>query len=270
MGFKDFLFAKQAVAETGSKVKLSPPTSPERPWGEIEAREILPPPFPSSNPHYSLIYPASDDPAKPSRRLLELGLAAAQRAFDADLGDVLERASKTGNDWMSIWPGEHYKLLFGIIEVLKPKVVVEIGTFLGLSALTMKSALPADGKIFTFDIMPWHEFGNTILKEQDFDGQLVQLIDDISEPDIFDKHADLLKRADFVFIDAAKDSIQEDRFITNFSKLVFETKPIFMFDDIRLWNMLKTWRMLDRAKLDLSSFGHWSGTGLVDWTTQIS
>jgi hypothetical protein len=42
-----------------------------------------------------------------------------------------------------------------------------------------------------------------------------------------------------------------------------------MFDDIRLWNMLRTWRTINRPKLDLTSFGHWSGTGLVDWTGTI-
>lgn len=46
----------------------------------------------------------------------------------------------------------------------------------------------------------------------------------------------------------------------------FKTAPIVMFDDIRLWNMLAIWWRLDRPKLDLTSFWHWSGTGLVDWT----
>ncbi len=38
-----------------------------------------------------------------------------------------------------------------------------------------------------------------------------------------------------------------------------------MFDDIRVWNMLEIWRGIRRPKLDLTSFGHWSGTGLVDY-----
>ena len=41
-----------------------------------------------------------------------------------------------------------------------------------------------------------------------------------------------------------------------------------MFDDIRLLNMIEQWRALPRPKLDLTSFGHWSGTGLVDWNAR--
>jgi hypothetical protein len=39
-----------------------------------------------------------------------------------------------------------------------------------------------------------------------------------------------------------------------------------VFDDIRIWNMLRIWREIVRPKLDLTSFGHWTGTGIVDWT----
>jgi hypothetical protein len=41
-----------------------------------------------------------------------------------------------------------------------------------------------------------------------------------------------------------------------------------MFDDIHLWNTLGTWRRISRPKLGLTSFGHWSGTGLVDWNAR--
>jgi hypothetical protein len=37
-----------------------------------------------------------------------------------------------------------------------------------------------------------------------------------------------------------------------------------MFDDTRLWSMLRFWRQLPYPKMDLTSFGHWSGTGLVE------
>lgn len=48
--------------------------------------------------------------------------------------------------------------------------------------------------------------------------------------------------------------------------LVLPGQPILVFDDIRAWNMLAIWREIRMPKLDLTSFGHWSGTGLVDWT----
>ena len=38
---------------------------------------------------------------------------------------------------------------------------------------------------------------------------------------------------------------------------------LILLDDIRLWKMLKIWREISMPKLDLTSFGHWSGTGIV-------
>jgi predicted O-methyltransferase YrrM len=107
----------------------------------------------------------------------------------------------------------------------------------------------------------------TVLTDADFsDGRLVQVIDDLQKPEIVEKHRETLENADFIFIDAAKDGVMEQRFIDNLKPLRFKNAPIVMFDDIRVWNMLAIWRQLDRPKLDLTSFGHWSGTGLVDWT----
>jgi len=43
-------------------------------------------------------------------------------------------------------------------------------------------------------------------------------------------------------------------------------KPLLLvMDDIRFWNMLAIWQDIARPKLDLTSFSHWSGTGLVEW-----
>ena len=154
-----------------------------------------------------------------------------------------------------------------MIQVLQPKLVIEIGTAKGLSALTMKKFLPDDGKIVTFDIINWNNYpGGTSLNNNDFDdGRLIQFTDDLSHSTSFSKHIELLKEADFIFMDAAKDGSQEQRFIDNLKTIKFNNPPIVLFDDIRLWNMLKIWREITMPKLDITSFGHWSGTGIVDW-----
>ena len=66
-------------------------------------------------------------------------------------------------------------------------------------------------------------------------------------------------------MDAAKDGQMERQFLSLFDSLAFRNAPVAIFDDIRLWNMLDIWRGVRRPKLDLTSFGHWSGTGLVDY-----
>jgi predicted O-methyltransferase YrrM len=50
--------------------------------------------------------------------------------------------------------------------VCKPKIVIEIGTATGLSALAMKAAMPAGSRLFTFDIVPWDKIDETVLLPQ--------------------------------------------------------------------------------------------------------
>jgi predicted O-methyltransferase YrrM len=212
-----------------------------------------------------LFFVEPDAPSNPSPGLIEIALAAAQAALKIDLSDVGARIGN-GIDLVNIWPGEHYKLLAGLVSVLKPKLIVEIGTATGSSALTLKKFLPNDGRLVTFDITPWAGYPGTILADTDFaDGSLQQYVDDISQRDVFARHKPLLTEADLIFIDAAKDGVQEQLFLDNFETVAFRRAPILVFDDIRLWNMLRIWNDIRRSKIDLTSFGHWSGTGMVEW-----
>lgn len=47
-------------------------------------------------------------------------------------------------------------LLQMLVHALRPRLVVDVGTFSGYSALTMASALPADGRLVTCEIDPAH------------------------------------------------------------------------------------------------------------------
>jgi len=213
----------------------------------------------------SVIVPAEVWKSQPNDRLIDVSMQAISYARSVDHSDIAAKMEEYPH-WPTIWPGEHYKLLSGIIQTLQPKLVIEIGTATGYSSLAMKKFLPKESKIVTFDIVPWKQFPKCILRDEDFqDGRLEQIIADLSDEAVFSKYTSLLSNADFIFIDAAKDGIQEQLFINNFSKVPFRTQPIFMFDDIRLMNMVEIWNNLARPKLDLTSFGHWAGTGLVSW-----
>jgi predicted O-methyltransferase YrrM len=228
---------------------------------------VLPPPLVVRHSEYSLLLSADDEPVRPTERLLDVAMSAVQHARRVDVG-ALARRVPAGIRYAEVWPGEHYKLLAGLVKALGARRVVEIGTATGLSALTLLLELPADGRVTTFDVVPWERYvDGTVLEPADFtDGRLVQVLDDLQQPEVVERHRALLEEADFIFIDAAKDGVMEQRFIDNLKPLRFKNAPIVMFDDIRVWNMLAIWRRLDRPKLDLTSFGHWSGTGLVDWT----
>jgi predicted O-methyltransferase YrrM len=214
---------------------------------------------------YSMLYSADDEMSKPNDRLFDFAIESAKAARHINLDDIAGRSFP--ENYLDVNPGEHYKLLAGMVQVMKPSLVIEVGTAKGLSSLAMKKFLPPNGKIVTFDIIEWDKYpGGNFLKKEDFaDGSLIQYIDDLSQPNGFAKHVELLKKADLIFVDAAKDGSQEQRFIDNFKTIKFDHPPIVVFDDIRLWNMLKIWRELSLPKFDITSFGHWSGTGIVDW-----
>src|SRR6266576_4632422 len=96
-----------------------------------------------------------------NRKLMELALAACREAAQGvDFSDLAARPNC--KRWLTVWPGEHYKLLAGLVKVLRPAVAMEIGTAEGLSALAMKKYMPEGGKVVTFDIVPWDQIGDTM------------------------------------------------------------------------------------------------------------
>lgn len=223
---------------------------------------LLPSPIVARHVELSLLASLDDDPARPSQHLLDLSIAAIAAARGVSLDGRLS----AGGDYAALWPGEHYALLAGLVRTLEPRLVVEIGTGAGSSAIAMKPFLPPDGRIVTFDLVDWRSYPESRLEKGDFaDGRLVQEIDDLSDAAVARRHAALLGEAELVFVDAAKDGLTERRLLANLEEVGLRASPIVVFDDIRLWNMLAIWRHVRRPKLDLTSFGHWSGTGLVDW-----
>ncbi|MGD0904788.1 MAG: hypothetical protein ABR924_17770 [Terracidiphilus sp.] len=217
---------------------------------------------------YSMVYSEDDAVSGPSARLLEVAAKALMLARDIDLQDVCNRMRGRfpyPDSIVNLWPGEHYRLLAALVQLLRPRLVIEIGTAEGLSALALLKYLPAGGQVVTFDIVPWRDYPRICLQESDFSsGQLCQITDDLGNSQLFDKHRAMLKRADLIFVDAAKDGVLEPKLVAQLGSLDFETQPLVVFDDIKQWNMLALWRELKWPKMDLTSLGHWCGTGLCE------
>jgi predicted O-methyltransferase YrrM len=215
----------------------------------------------------TMMYVPQADSSQPNAFLLDLALRAIEQARDISLAEISARRKPNATDFPDLWPGEHYRLLAALVLVLRPLTVVEIGTYHGLSALALMKFLPELGREFTFDIRPWSAFSDTCLRKEDFlDGRLVQILGNLRDDVVFDAHHELLAKADLIFLDAPKDGIFERRFLGNLAKLGDAKPKTLVFDDIKTWKMLAIWREITLPKLDLTSFGHWTGTGLVHWT----
>jgi predicted O-methyltransferase YrrM len=225
----------------------------------------LPMPFDSRHQVYSTIACVDDDPHRPSQRLIDVSLKAIAAAPNIDLSWVSKRMP-VGPYWPDIWPGEHYKLLAGLVVVQKPKRVIEIGTLAGWSALSMKGSLPQGSELVTIDIVPWTGIKDTALRQGDFeDGKLRQVLGDLSDPAFFDSFKETLSSCDLLFVDGPKNYVFEQTLLQFLSKIKLPDNALVVFDDIRQWSMLRIWRDIPRPKIDVTSFGHWTGTGIIDW-----
>src|SRR6478736_9685758 len=108
-------------------------------------------PVSAAHQEYSMVYSQHDNPGKPTDELIDLTIAAIVCARKKDLSFLKARAEWTYPD-PTEFPGEHYRLLAALISVIKPQVIIEIGTERGISSISMKSALLPGAKIHTFDI----------------------------------------------------------------------------------------------------------------------
>ncbi len=227
---------------------------------------FLPPPFKARHFKRTFVSSPDDEQSRPSRSLIECALDIVRQTLEVEIEDVCQRRPPAG--WSpSLWPGEHYRLLAGLVAYLKPTTIIEVGTETGLSAICMKKYLPPDGHLVTFDLIPWKEFSNTCLMDEDFtDGRLKQELADLANPVTFKTYVPLLAKADFIFLDGPKDGHFEPALAALLDTVPFTKPPLVLFDDIRDRNMLRFWRELKHSKLDISSFGHWTGTGLVAWS----
>jgi len=222
--------------------------------------------LPDARLHLSTYLLSMDDEThSPTQNLIDLSLLVAHKASKLDLQQVARCFPDSMARLINVWPGEHYKLLAGLIDTLKPETVIEIGTTDGASTLSMKSQLSVTGKITTYDPAPWNEYPGTGLSNADFDRQLQQKITDLTDPAQANAERALIEQADIIYVDSQNDVQMANELCQLFDSLSFDKTPIIIFNEIRTLPMLKTWRNIQHAKLDMTSFGHWTGTGLVEW-----
>jgi hypothetical protein len=140
-----------------------------------------------------------------------------------------------------------------------------------MSTVALLECLRPSAKIYTVDIDSWESKPRPWLVADDFgSGRVTQVVSNMKAADLFVRHLDSIAEAELLFVDGPKDGSTEAAFLDLLATVPFRRNPIIVFDDIRLMNMVFVWRSIQRPKMDLTSFGHWSGTGLVDWCSPAS
>jgi len=193
-------------------------------------------------------------------------LGYIQEANSIDLSEFDNRLPEgdEAKGSVNIWPGQHYRLLAAVVKKLQPKNIIEVGTYTGLSYLSLTKYMPADGKITTFDVVPVHEFKcNAVQTDEINSNNRSQIVGDLSDPDFFSKHISLFEACDLFFIDGPKDGKFEYAFWKLLSNVNLKESSLIILDDIRIPNMIKFWNEIENSRIDVTSFGHFTGTGIL-------
>jgi predicted O-methyltransferase YrrM len=205
-----------------------------------------------------------DDDVGAGPALITLALDAARLAVSGAVTLPQHTLAYTDRQWANVWPGEHYRLLRALTQLLDPQVIVEIGTSTGLGTYTLARA-QTEGELHTFDLLPWREFPSYLTEEIMASQNITQHLADLQDPSVFEQYRTLLTSAHLIFCDGPKDQRFEPRFLELLTTVEVTGQPrLLIMDDIRFDHMCTTWRSIKSPKLDVTSFGHWSGTGLVD------
>lgn len=141
---------------------------------------------------------------------------------------------------------EHYRLLMYISQIFRGVLVFDVGTLECRSAIAL--SYNESTKVRSFDI-------RQVLPENINKDNIEYILGDCTLDIDF-------KSVPFIFLDVAHDGIYEEIFYNHLKGIKW--KGILLLDDIHLNDeMKKFWNSITEEKHDITSIGHWSGTGVV-------
>ena len=145
---------------------------------------------------------------------------------------------------------EHYRLIAYLASLLENKRFVDIGTFHGFSALAL--SFDKDATVTTYDIIDCIA-DPAVKSKENITFKLMDCVNDM----------DLITQSDFIVLDIdPHDGKEEVRILEALEKKGY--KGMVLLDDIHLNAQMDAfWNSITHKKVDLTKYGHWSGTGLV-------
>jgi hypothetical protein len=178
-----------------------------------------------------------------------------------DLSEYKNRRNenKLPEHWFFMESGkEHYRLLCYISTLYNDITFIDIGTWVGSSALAL--GFNKNNKVISFDI---------VRQKRDTQGIMVD-VDGVIKDDnikfeignVLEYNKEIILSSPFMMLDTKHDGVFEKEF---YDFLISEKyKGIVLFDDIHLNTHMKNfWSNIELEKYDITNIGHWSGTGVV-------
>lgn len=165
---------------------------------------------------------------------------------NADLSVNFDKIDKNFIGYYTAQPSkEHYKLLAYVSKLLNNVHILDVGTFLGYSAIAL-SQNPTN-KVISYDINKQHKQSDT--------HNTFYRIGDAREYEDFGS-------VKLILLDTYHDGSYEKLFIDHLRSI--QWSGILLMDDLHEYKQLKAiYDVLPEEKYDITHLGHWSGTGLV-------
>lgn len=168
-------------------------------------------------------------------------------------------STKLPEHWFFMKSGkEHYRLLCYISSLFNDVTIIDIGTWVGSSAIAL--AHNKKNKVISFDIVRQQRDTQGIMV--DVDGVITDENIKFEIGNVLEYNKEEILNSPFMMLDTKHDGVFEQEF---FDFLVKENyNGIVLFDDIHLNNQMKNfWSKIELEKYDITHIGHWSGTGIV-------
>lgn len=144
---------------------------------------------------------------------------------------------------------EHYRFLTYVSNLYNKIKIIDVGTLKGCSALALSSN--KSNTVYSFNI-------SNQLELDDLPGNIEFIIDNV----INEKYIDLINSSEIILLDTFHDGTFESQFLQHLININF--KGILILDDIKLnQNMIDFWNNIKLDKLDVTTLGHSTGTGIV-------
>jgi hypothetical protein len=157
-------------------------------------------------------------------------------------------------------PGkEHYHLLQNLSNDINGKEIFDIGTWMGASALAL--AANKSNVVHSFDLAHAHPLPS----RENIVYHLVNIVNDTPERE---QWKDRILASPLIFLDIdPHEGIDEYIFYEWLRDNQYQGTLIC--DDIRYFEGMRTFwsKIPDEFKTDITSQGHWSGTGMVRFTS---
>jgi predicted O-methyltransferase YrrM len=163
-----------------------------------------------------------------------------------DLGDaVYGHATRQGIEVVVNRPSTYYPFLAGLVRVTQTRLVIELGTNCGGSALAMRSGLKGAGEIITVDLS---DRSDRYLRDAT---NVRKVMGDANSIEVIEAVVDMTggRDVDIVFIDAAHSCMPT---LMNYGLYGVLLNPRFIvIDDITLYpTMERMWRLVLKTRAD--------------------